>query len=150
RIEIADRVAFAAGARRENESYADSKWDIHPMADVAIRPVARVAGGQMRLRGAYGESVQRLAMTSTIALAAAPPPVYYGPPPPALPSPERMNEREGGFDLEWGTAGSLSATYYHRTIANVLFGQAAPFRGVNVSALDLARHGIELDAHRTV
>ncbi|HEX7981695.1 MAG TPA: TonB-dependent receptor plug domain-containing protein [Gemmatimonadaceae bacterium] len=150
RLAIADRVAFAAGARRENESYTDSKWHIYPMADVAIRPAGRVAGGQMRLRGAFGESAQRMAMSSDVMSAVAPPVIYFGPAPPALPTPERMKELEGGFDLEWGTAGALSATYYHRTISNVVFGQPARFGGVNLSVLDLASHGVELDTRAMV
>jgi hypothetical protein len=155
RIQIADRFAFAAGARRENESSTHPKWDIHPMADVAIRPAGRVAGGEVRLRGAFGESVQRFSMSSTIVTETAPPVYYYnyynlGQQPPPLPTPERMKEREGGFDLDWGRAGALSATYYHRNILNVIFGQSAPFGGLNVSTLDLVSRGFELDARAVV
>ena len=151
RFEIADRFAVSAGARRESDTGVDSKWDVYPVADVAIRPIGRIAGGEMRLRGAYGESAQRVAMSSSVLALSSPPGAFSAPTP--FTSPERMREREGGVDLEWGAAGALSATYYNRTISKVATGQQLPgsFGFVApVPTVDLASHGIELDARATV
>jgi hypothetical protein len=69
-----------------------------------------------------------------------------------FPSSERMTEREGGVDLDWGDAGAISATYYNRTITNVATGQQLPSSpGYSiVPSVDLASHGIELDARAVV
>jgi TonB-dependent SusC/RagA subfamily outer membrane receptor len=137
RLVVADGLAIAAGARRENDSATDPKWTVYPMADVAIRPPARIVGGELRLRAAVGKSAQRPAMSSGIV---------------RLPSPERMTEREGGVDLEWGTRGALSATYYDRTISGVLTGQQLPSSPgfVIVPTIDIASHGMEVDASAAV
>jgi hypothetical protein len=105
----------------------------------------------MRVRGAYGESAQRVALSSSVLALSTPPSVFSAPTP--FTSPERMREREGGVDLEWGAVGALSATYYNRTISKVATGQPLPSSFGFVApapSVDITSHGIELDARATV
>jgi TonB-dependent SusC/RagA subfamily outer membrane receptor len=155
RLQVLDRFAASIGARRERDGgVAGNGYHAHPVAELAIRPVPRILHGDLRLRGAYGESTQRRATFQAFP-AIFPYPSYgsgypygysYGGPPSEPIGSETMQETEGGVDLSWGTRGAISLTAYRRGIRNVM----PDAQGFIIRPLELSSSGVEADARATI
>jgi hypothetical protein len=156
RLQGLDRFAASVGLRRERDGgVAGDEYRVHPMAEVAVRPMGRVLRGDLRLRAAYGESTQRLATFGMIADFPTYPPYGYpyggysfgfGAAPAEPIGPETMQETEGGFDLGWGPRGAISFSAYHRSLKNVL----AKSQAFVAQTLTMSSSGVEADARATV
>ncbi|MFL5620773.1 MAG: TonB-dependent receptor domain-containing protein [Gemmatimonadaceae bacterium] len=149
RVTLGERFALGAGVRRELDFRADSVWRFFPNADAVWRAPSALAGGALRLRMAYGESVQPFAMFESPTLPA--PSTNFPRSPSQVDVPERMRELEGGADLEWGERGAVSLSAYSRRIDNVLLVTLTglPFAVPGVTRR-VDSHGIELDARARI
>jgi hypothetical protein len=111
-----------------------------------------VGGGALRVRVAYGESVQPFELFDLLPLPPVASPFIPGLEP-TIDLPERMKELEGGVDLAWGRRASVSATVYRRQIDNVLvFAPGVTLFGGGAFAVnrDVDTRGVELDARAAV
>ena len=149
RITVGERFVLGAGVRQERDTRADTAFRFYPSADAAWLTPWAPAGGNLRVRAAYGEAAQPFSMFDFFV-----PPIPFPVIPglkPASKTPELVRELEGGVDLEWSRRASIGTTIYWRRASDVLTWLPNQlFGGATAYTRNIDTRGVEIDARAAV